>query len=155
MQSTIANSDDAQIILKLYELRAETVMRKARQWMTVEFWPSSAQDVLAILENFGSQENQYFRQVTSYWEMAAAFVNYGSLDGELFLDSGTGEGLFLLAKFWPFMDEIRKTAPHFLRNTEQLTVKYPEAKQRMDGMMARMAKRRAGSAQQKTTATPE
>jgi len=39
MQKTLATNADAEIILKLYELRTEPVMRLARAWITVDFWP--------------------------------------------------------------------------------------------------------------------
>ena len=42
MESTLAAREDAGTILKLYELRQEPELRRARSWMTQEFWPSSA-----------------------------------------------------------------------------------------------------------------
>jgi hypothetical protein len=140
MASTLAAREDAIVILKLYELRTDPVMRKAREWITVRFWPKSAEEIQAVLNDFGSEENAFFRQVTTYWEMAAALVNHGTLDPELFVATNS-EPFFLLAKFWPFLGELRASAPHFMTQVEQLTGKSTVAKERLEGMVASMAKR--------------
>jgi hypothetical protein len=140
MASTLAAREDAIVILKLYELRTDPVMRKAREWITVRFWPKSAEEIQAVLNDFGSEENAFFRQVTTYWEMAAALVNHGTLDPELFVATNS-EPFFLLAKFWPFLGELRASAPHFMSQVEQLTGKSTVAKERLEGMVASMAKR--------------
>jgi hypothetical protein len=57
-------------------------MRKARQW----FATFSAQTP-ADMPPMGSQENAYLRMVTSYWDMAAAFVTSGVLNEDLFLQT--------------------------------------------------------------------
>jgi hypothetical protein len=140
MASTLAAREDAIVILKLYELRTDPVMRKAREWITVRFWPKSAEEIQAVLNDFGSEENAFFRQVTTYWEMAAALVNHGTLDPELFVATNS-EPFFLLAKFWPFLGALRASAPHFMSQVEQLTGKSTVAKERLEGMVASMAKR--------------
>lgn len=140
MASTLAAREDAIVILKLYELRTDPVMRKAREWITVRFWPKSAEEIQAVLNDFGSEENAFFRQVTTYWEMAAALINHGTLDPELFVATNS-EPFFLLAKFWPFLGELRASAPHFMTQVEQLTGKSTVAKERLEGMVASMAKR--------------
>ena len=48
MERMLATPADAEIILKLYELRTETVMRQARAWMTGEFWPNTADEFFAV-----------------------------------------------------------------------------------------------------------
>ncbi|MBV9671095.1 MAG: hypothetical protein JOZ43_09080 [Acidobacteriales bacterium] len=106
--------EDADLILKLYDLRREAGLRRARQWMTHEFWPASAEDIFAVLRDFGSEENQWFRQATTYWEMACSFVNRRIVDRELFIDSGT-EPIFIYAKLRPFVAEVRSsTNPAFI-----------------------------------------
>ena len=64
-----ATAADAELILKLYELRREPEMRKARNWWMNEFWPESADDFITIAMSFPSQENQWMRQAATYWEM--------------------------------------------------------------------------------------
>lgn len=124
MESQLATYEDAQVILKLYDLRREELLRKARRWMISEFNPKTADDVLAVLNDFGSEHNAYIRQVTSYWEMAASLVLHGAVKSDLFFDCN-GEGLYILAKFHLFRDEIQaKTGRPFMRLTSQLIEKY-------------------------------
>lgn len=146
MERMLATPADAEIILRLYELRRETVMRQARAWVLGEFWPKSADEYLAVAMNAADPHNAYIRQVTSYWEMAAAMVLHGSLSAELFVDCN-GEGFFLLAKFAPFIDELRQKQPMFLSKTSELVKRIPAAAARyeavlknIEGMRARMQK---------------
>lgn len=142
METNLAAREDAATILKLYELRTDPVMREARQWMGAEFWPTSAREVLDILRDFGSQHNCWLRQVTSYWEMAAALVNHGILAAALFCDTN-GEPFFLLAKFSPFLAEIRQQHPGFLKQLDLLCEQSTQARQKLEQMMAAVEKRRA------------
>ncbi len=96
MQSSLATPADAEIILRLYELRREEVMRKARAWVIGEFWPASADDYFAVIGNGADPHNPWLRQVVSYWEMAASMVLHGAVSAELFVDCNA-EGFFLLA----------------------------------------------------------
>lgn len=131
MDTTLATNADAQLILKLYELRTEAEMRAARKWVNEQFWPESAQQVFDVLRASGTQENAWFRQVVSYWEMAAAFVLHGALDPELFLNCN-GENIFILGKVHPFLQEIRAQSPYFLTRTEELTNRFETAKRRLE-----------------------
>jgi hypothetical protein len=114
------NHADADLILKLYDLRRESEMRKARKFMLEQFWPESIDDINKIVGAFGSQENAWFRQVIGYWEMAASFVTSGVLDSELLLDS-SGELWFIYTKFKPLLGEIRKVLhPEFMMKIEKV-----------------------------------
>ncbi len=144
MDTMLATNGDAQLILKLYELRTEERMRAARKWVTTDFWPTSAEDVLAVQRAGSSQENAFLRQVVSYWEMAAAFVLHGALDADLFL-ACNGENLFILAKFHPYLKEIRAESPHFLQRTEELAARFGEARQRLEAMIRKQEARRRES----------
>ena len=144
MERMLATPADAEIILKLYELRTEAVMRQARAWMG-QFWPKTAAEYFAVAENMADPHNAYLRQATSYWEMAAALVLHGAVSSELFIDCN-GEGFFLLAKFAPLLDEIRAKYPGFLMKTSELINRYSAAAQRyettlkmVDGIRERMA----------------
>jgi hypothetical protein len=107
--STKATAADAELILKLYDLRREAEMRKARNWWTTTFWPQTAGDIMKILSNMGSQENNWWRQVTGYWSMAASLVEHGVLDRDLFLEpSFSGEMFLIFAKVKPFLKELRE-----------------------------------------------
>ncbi len=93
----MATPQDAELVLKLYELRTEAVLREARKFVAT-FNPKTIDELLALQRDAGSQNNAYWRQALSYWDMAAAFVNRGALDPELFADT-CGESLFYYAKF--------------------------------------------------------
>jgi hypothetical protein len=146
METTLAAREDAATILKLYELRQEPVLRRARAWMTGEFWPTSAEEIRVVIADSGSERNCWFRQVTTYWEMAAALVNHGVLAAELFVDANS-EPFFLAAKFWPYLQEIRTQMPAFLLQMERLLERSAAGRQKLEIMQAstkrRMATRQA------------
>lgn len=144
MESSLATPADAEIILKLYDLRREEVMRKARAWVIGEFWPATADDYFAVAMNPADPHNPYVRQVVSFWEMAAALVLHGTVSPELFIDCNQ-EGLFLLAKFEPILEGVRERNPMFLARTSDLIKRFPAAaarfeivKKNVEGMRARM-----------------
>jgi hypothetical protein len=143
-ESTLATTHDAELILKLYQLRTEAVMRQAREWVVAEFFPDTAEEVTAVLGAMGSQEWNWLRQVTSYWEMASAFVLHGALNAELFLDCNN-EPFFLYAKFRPLLGEIRKKSPHFMAKVEQIVEQYPEAQERVARLTEGMPARRSAA----------
>jgi hypothetical protein len=100
---------DAQLILQLYDLRREPEMRKARNWWFTGFWPRSADDYLKVAWAMNTQENNWLRQVSGYWGIAASFVTLGALNEELFLKPGvSGEMFLILAKVYPFLKELRE-----------------------------------------------
>jgi hypothetical protein len=145
MTAQLANSEDARLILKLYELRTESVLREARAWAMDIFWPTSAEEVLDVFADMSTQENHFLRQVTTYWEMAAAFVLHGALSQELFVECNN-EPFFLYAKFVQFLDGIRKTRPAFLVKTGDLIANSALARQRYESMTKSVAAHRAGPA---------
>ncbi len=130
MSSHLATHADAQLILTLYELRTEPVMREAREWLLHIFHPVTAEDVFALLADSTSQESGYLRQVTSYWEMAASFVLRGALSEELFVDCN-GEPFYLYATFLPLLPAIRERVPTFLSRTGELIEHSKTAKERV------------------------
>lgn len=129
-------SEDAKLILKLYELRREEVMRKARDWFMSEFNPGSMQDITNAVM---SEKSAYYRMVTTYWDMAASFVNHGALDEQMFIDSN-GECLVVFSKIEPFLTEIRATSgmSQYLQHLEQLIMRLPDAQERLTGIRERM-----------------
>ena len=74
-----ATPHDGQLMLKLYDLRREAEMRKARNWFLVDFWPLNADDFVKVANAFPSQENSWLRQVGGYWDMASSLVLQGAL----------------------------------------------------------------------------
>lgn len=134
MERMLATPADAEIILKLYELRTEAVMREARAWVIGQFWPNTVEDVLAVMLDPTHPHNPHLRQVLSYWEMAAALVLHGAVSAELFVDTN-GEGFFLMAKFAHILDGIREKNPTFLTKTTELVNRFNTAGQRYEAIL--------------------
>jgi len=96
--------ESADLILKLYDLRREATMRKARDWMFM-FHPTSAEEYMKTMMD--PEVGAYLRMVTSYWDMAAAMVSHGAIDAELFNETA-GEHVIVFAKIQPFLAELRE-----------------------------------------------
>ncbi|MGD0938756.1 MAG: hypothetical protein ABR905_03515 [Terracidiphilus sp.] len=141
MERMLATPADAEIILGLYQLRTETVMRQARAWITGEFWPTTAEEFLAVALNPADPHNAWLRQVLSYWEMAAAMVIHGAVSAELFVDCNA-EGFFLMAKFAPILEGIREKMPTFLIKTSELVSRFSAAAQRYEAVVKSVEARR-------------
>jgi hypothetical protein len=131
--------EDTNIILRLYELRREETMRKARDWFMTDFNPESTQDLLGVMVG---EQNAAYRMVTSYWDMAAAFVNHGSIDEQLFNDIHF-EHIAVYAKIQPFLAEFRTltNAPYYLAHLEQIILRMPDAEERLATMRRFMKSR--------------
>jgi hypothetical protein len=112
--------DDANLILRLYEMRRDARMREARQWFTASFRPKKWEE-LATLTPGGSPENASYRMVISYWDMVASFVVSGVLNKELFFQSGR-ELLLVFERLKPVLPGIREAYkdPHYLGNLERV-----------------------------------
>ena len=131
-----ATHHDADVVLRLYDLRREETMRRARAWMVGDFWPQKIDDVLAIT-NGSFAQSAYFRQIVSFCEMACSLPLHGAVHPELFTD-WCGEILFIFAKFKPLLPEIReKINPSFLGNTEKFIQSSEYVKQKFAATEAR------------------
>jgi hypothetical protein len=127
--------------MKLYELRREAEMRKARNFINFQFQPRGVEDVLKLVQSLGTQENAWARQVFSYWENAASLVLNNIVHPGLFF-SWNGEMVFVYAKFKPFLVELRQKMenPTFLAGVEKVVGSSTEARKRVDMIQKRMAK---------------
>jgi hypothetical protein len=141
----MSKQHEAELILKLYELRREETMRKARDWYFREFWPASLDDFNKVMF---SEHSGHLRMVMSYWDMAAALVNHGAINIELFNDAN-GEHLSVFSKIEPLLTELRSTyGPVFLKNLEKLVDQTPDGRQRTAEMRERFKGIRATLAAQ-------
>jgi hypothetical protein len=132
---------DAHLILKLYDLRREAEMRKARTWWAGEFWPANADDFMKVAGAAGTPENAWLRQVGGYWSMAASFVLQGVLNEEMFIQPAvSGEMYFLLAKVHPFLKELREKMgdPHFFGNIEKVIMHSKFGRERLKFTLKRV-----------------
>ncbi len=147
MERSLATPADAEIILKLYDLRRETLMRQARAWVIGEFWPKSAEEYFAVASSPADPHNAFVRQVIGYWEMAAALVLHGAVSAELFVDCNA-EGFFLLAKFAPFLDDIRQRSPMFLQKTSEMIKRFTAAAAKYETVQKNVESMRANRLKQ-------
>ena len=147
----MSKQEEAGLILKLYELRREETMRRARDWYFRDFNPESPSDFKTAM--FG-EHSGYLRMVLTYWDMAAALVNNGVIGLELFNATNT-EQIGVFGKIEPLLGEIRQMYnPQFGGELEKLIDATPDgrrrvamARERMKGMRAEMAERQAKAAQ--------
>jgi len=132
---------DAQLILQLYDLRREAEMRKARSWWFTGFWPRSADDYMKIMSTPGTTENNWLRQVTGYWSMAASFVLHGALNADLFLQPAvSGEMFVVFAKVHPFLQDLRQRSgdPHMFGTIEKVIMSSKYGRERFKFMLKRV-----------------
>ncbi|MGC2280231.1 MAG: hypothetical protein WA603_09455 [Candidatus Acidiferrales bacterium] len=147
----MSKQDEAGLILKLYELRREEVLRKARDWYFRNFNPQNITDFSNVMMG---EHSGYLRMVVTYWNMAAALVNDRAISMELFNESN-GEQIGVFAKIEPLLGEIRAAyAPQFAAALEKLIDATPDGRkrvaatrERMKAMRARLAERQAKGAQ--------
>jgi hypothetical protein len=125
---------DVELLLKLFELRREEGIRRARRWYFTEFNPQSANDIVVLLAS-GHDGSAYYRMITSYWDMAASFVNNGGIDQKMFLDAN-GEHVAVFSKIEPFIEEVRRTIglPDYLSHLVTLVGQTPNARERLERM---------------------
>ena len=146
MSDSKATPADAELILKLYDLRRETVMREARSFI-FGFSPQTIDDVMAIMSDFSARENAYVRQVVGYWEMAASLVLRGALNEDLARDNFT-ELIFVYARLEPFLAEVRRQTgmEAFAAHMQKFVESSPEARARVERFQQRFATRQAAVA---------
>jgi hypothetical protein len=128
---------DADLILKLYDLRREKTMRDARNWFFT-FDPKTPEDFIDVLT---SDKSGYYRMVISYWEMACSLVNHGAIDAQMFNDAN-GEHIFVYAKLEPFLPALREAMgnPEFLEHLEKNVKETPNCEARLAAVRDRMQK---------------
>jgi hypothetical protein len=94
--------DEVNLMLRLYDLRREPQLRKARAWFVEHFHPQSPEE-MALKYPQSSEENTYIRMVISYWEMVASIVNRGLINDELFFENN--------GEIWVVWDRMRAVVP--------------------------------------------
>jgi hypothetical protein len=112
-------SADAELLLRLYELRRESELRRARKWFLAEFQPAGWDEISATYLSHSDQD-RWFRMTISYWEMVATLVNRDLLHAELFFDH-TGEDIVTWKKCEPWIAGVRAAVrPAYLCQFERL-----------------------------------
>jgi len=135
---------DAELLLRLYDLRRETKLRQGREWFIREFRAANFDEYVAQAPP-GSEASAFFRMTVSYWDMAASLVNHGLIKEDLFFEN-TGE-------FWIIWDKVKKWVPTMreknknpmvFKNLETLAEKYEQwmakrAPEALDSLRQRLA----------------
>ena len=138
---------EAELILKLYDLRREPMMRKARDWYFMEFHPQTMDDYNAALF---SEHSGQLRMVQSYWDMAAALVNNGAISIDMFNDTN-GEHIGVFMKVEHLLPEMRKAwGPQAMASLEKLIDTTPNGRERVAQMRERMKAVQATMAQRQS-----
>ena len=129
----------AELVLKLYELRRETVMREARSYVGGEFLPASAKEFVQIV-CAGGKLAGFVLQVYGYWDMVAAFVRHGALDERLVYDT-CQEMYFQYSKIQPYLADFREqmNLPEFLINVERVIEESKAGRERIATMRKNLA----------------
>jgi hypothetical protein len=130
--------DDAELLLKLYEVRREPELRRARAWLLSEFQPTTWADVKSRYLSH-SEDDRWFRMATSYWEMVATMVNKGVLNAELFFDH-TGEDIVSWERIKGLIPDARADIrPTYLIQFERLVAAHQAYRKRMNEAALREA----------------
>jgi hypothetical protein len=125
----MSKAESADLILKLYDLRREKKMRKARNWI-FSYNPTSAEEYMQTMMD--PEVGGYLRMVVSYWDMAATLVNHGAIDVEMFNETA-GEHILVFAKIQPILAELREMwqSPEALKNLEKVIMDRPDGAERV------------------------
>uniref|UniRef100_A0A832HYM4 Uncharacterized protein n=1 Tax=Eiseniibacteriota bacterium TaxID=2212470 RepID=A0A832HYM4_UNCEI len=136
--------DDAELLLRLYEIRRDPELRRARKWFLAEFEPTGWSDIKARYLSH-SDEDRWFRQTISYWEMVAAIVNRGLLHPELFFDH-TGEDIVTWKKCLPWIEDARKDIrPTYLYQFERMVADHEAYRARINAAFLARRRRARGA----------
>lgn len=133
----MSKAESADLLIKLYDLRRETVMREARNWWFT-FNPKSAEEYGQTMMD--PEVGGYQRMVASYWDMVATFVNHGAIDADMF-NEATGEHLLVFAKIEPILSDLRSAfeSPDMFKNLERVINEAPNGKEKLVKMQEWLA----------------
>lgn len=123
--------DQANLLLRLFELRREPRLRQAREWFVRNYGAATLQEATQKYPT-GSEAETNTRMTISYWDMAVSFVNRGLIDEEMFFET-SGEA-------WLVWDRIKEIAfeqraamksPTFLAHLEKYAMRFEEWRERV------------------------
>lgn len=125
----MSKAESADLILKLYDLRREATMRKARDWM-FNFNPTTAAEYMQTMMD--PEVGGYVRMVVSYWDMAANFVLEGAIDADMFHKTN-GEHIMVFAKVQPILADLRVMwqSPEALSSLEKVVMDMPNGAEKV------------------------
>jgi hypothetical protein len=135
--------ESAKLILQIFEMRREAVLREARAWFIRDFNPETIDDVKAAL---AGPHNPHLRMVVGYWDMACSLVTHDAIDREMFLDAN-GEIFATFAKMQHLLPEVRQiSGPRFASHIEQVVMSVPGVEERLEMLRKRFREMAAAAA---------
>jgi hypothetical protein len=138
MPKTTPDHHDAELLIKVYDLRREDVMRESRRAILRDFWPKAWADVEAMMKS-DHPLNAAYRQTGTYWEMVYSMVRHGIVHPGFWLENN-GEGMFLYVKMEPFLAQLRAAGqPAAFRNAEWVAKECPDGAPLYERIKARVA----------------
>jgi hypothetical protein len=122
--------ESAELNLKLFELRREPTLRKARDWFTREFNPESFAELIVLARG---EHNASFRMVLGYWNMASSLVTTGAIDADTFR-AAHDEVFATFSKIHPYLAELRTASgePDFCKHMETVVLAAPNAQETLE-----------------------
>jgi len=131
--------EQAQLQLKLYDLRREPKLRQARDWYWQNYWADSLDEAMRVAP-MGTEAGTFFMMVVSYWDQACAYLNYGLLHEDLVFET-SGEFFGVWERLKPSIAEGRKrwSNPLFMANLEKAANRFEAwSEKRAPGQIAAM-----------------
>lgn len=131
--------EQAELQLKLYDLRREERLRKARDWFFKNFFAETLEDAMKVAP-MGTEQGAFFMMVVSYWDQACAMLNHGLLNEDLFFET-TGEFVGVWERIKPTIPEARQRFANkqFVANLEKAAERFEAwSEKRSPGQMAAM-----------------
>ena len=134
---------DAELLLQLYEIRREPVMRESRVLMRTQFLPKNYEELKAAALDIAHPVNAAFRQTTTYWEIVYGMAKHGIMHADFLMES-SGEGLLAYARALPWLKQLREeTGRPFFVNAEWVVANSEVAKKTFARFSAQAEKQRA------------
>ena len=131
--------EQAELQLKLYDLRREPKLRQARDWFWQNYWADSLDEAMRVAP-MGTEAGTFFMMVVSYWDQACAYLNYGLLHEDLFFET-SGEFFGVWERLKPSIAEGRKrwSNPLFMAHLEKAANRFESwSEKRAPGQIAAM-----------------
>ena len=131
--------EQAQLQLKLYDLRREERLRKARDWFAKNFFAETLDEAMKVAP-MGTDQGAFFMMVVSYWDQACAMLNYGLLNEDLFFET-SGEFVGVWERVKPTIPEARQRFQNkeFLAHLQKAAERFEQwSEKRSPGQMAAM-----------------
>lgn len=137
MSKELPDHHDAELVIKLYDLRRESVMRESRN--AINTWVPKSWDELLEVTKPTHPMNAAWRQVSTYWEMVYSMGRHGIVHPEYFVENNA-EGLLLFAKVAPHLERFRKDiSPTAFKNAEWAATETAVGRQRSELFKKRIA----------------